>query len=63
MARSCEAEAATFNPFIYCQGERTVPSGLCVFGFREDISAGRLSRFRTRSWIFPSGNSYLLCKH
>ncbi len=30
---SCEAEAATFNPFIYCQGERTVPSGLCVFGF------------------------------
>jgi hypothetical protein len=28
----CKSEAATFRPFIYAVGEKTVPSGICIFG-------------------------------
>jgi hypothetical protein len=28
----CKSEAVTFRPFIYAVGEKTVPSGICIFG-------------------------------
>lgn len=30
--KQCEAERATFVPFIHADGERTVPNGICIFG-------------------------------
>jgi hypothetical protein len=28
----CKAEASTFVPFLYADGEKTVPEGICLFG-------------------------------